>query len=523
MKNKNLLRNIVSLMVAFIMLLSCTPVHADWFHDMIQGGGGGSGGTAGKWNTTWVGEEFIRCSVWFYEGGKDSGKEPIAVGYPTDFRHPKYTSPNYGLPVYFSNGIGNQNTARYYNLDGDRFIPGSDYYNMVMPNVAAGKTKAEYEANAGNATLEFPILFTANGANGGNNGVDALDYFSNYIVHNNILASVQGNKYTNQQEANGCWQGVDDIESGIYHNEKGETKSGQYIILIEPGIYCKMNGSPAALTFRDCIALNRANNLLHEFVDPPKNCANSLMVGEDWLSSLGLTGDAGIDQLTTPIYDADKLDKASKRLGAGVITCSPSVGQIPVINYYYDLTEPGKLVANGLDDRKTVWTPILSEDTASFDKEAKTSERVEVSGNTYVAPLIKSPPKESTKYKLVMGYMSLKDDIDSNLDIKSDWKLQLYDTASIAQITPKCITHTNSKVTVENDVKIWNKSKTLVSSTEKNSELTGISEKLIQQDGDSLKAVYGNSVGKYQAVLNNLKDNNSQYGILEKRNFIFFL
>jgi len=96
--------------------------------------------------------------------------------------------------------------------------------------------------------------------------------------------------------------------------------------------------------------------------------------------------------------------------------------------------------------------------------------------------------------------MALKDNIDGALDIKGDWSLKFYDTLDVAQIPQKCITYTNSKISSEENVKVWNLSKHLVSSTEKNSELTGISGKLVQQDGDSLKALYGNSVGKYQGV-----------------------
>lgn len=433
MTNNKLIKNIISLLVAFIMTFSCIPVYAD--RD-TQTGGGGSGGTAGKWSVTTKtgGEEFIRCSIWFYKGGINVDKNPTPVGYAIDLRSPKYASLRSGTPTMFSDATENNNTARHYNFDGRGYEAGSHYYGAVMENAVPGETKEEYEANKGNATLEFPILFTANGANGGNNGVDAKEYFSNYIVHNNLLASVQGNRFGTPEQANGQWQDIDDMESGIYHEKKGDL-NGQYIILLEPGIYCKMNGSSAALTFRDCIALNVANNFLHQFVDPPQNCANSLMVGEDWMSSLGLTGSAGIDQLTKPIYEQSKLDEASKKLGAGVITCSPSVGQIPVINYYYDLTVPGGLVGTGLEDIKTVWTPILSEDTPSFDKVATTSTKVKVTGNEYKAPLISSPQEGGRQYKLVMGFMSLKDDLDGNLDIKEDWRLQFYDALNLGQIS----------------------------------------------------------------------------------------
>ena len=343
MRDKSLLRSIVSFLLAFLMTFSCMPVYASWYHDMVQGSGGGSGGSAGNWSTTWVGEEFIRCSIWFFEGGIEAGNEPMIIGLPTDVRHPKYTSPNYGLPRYYSEPQKNQNTARYYNVEGGDFQEGSNYYNMVMPNLVPGKTKEEFEANQGNTSLEFPILFTANGVNGGSNGVDALEYFSNYSVKNELLASVQGNKYGSPEGSKGEWQGIENIESGTY-TVGSASKSGQYIILLEPGFFGKMNGNPAGFTFRDCISMHEAGGFFRGCVDPPRNTANSLRVTDSmWETSLGLSpsGGYGGELPGGPgvLTNMDILNAARKDLGAGVITCSPSVGQIPVIHYYYDVSQ----------------------------------------------------------------------------------------------------------------------------------------------------------------------------------------
>jgi len=76
-------------------------------------------------------------------------------------RSPKYASLRSGTPVRFSEAKDNQNTARHYNFDKGDFQPGSHYYGAVMENAVPGETKEEYEANKGNATLEFPIIATA--------------------------------------------------------------------------------------------------------------------------------------------------------------------------------------------------------------------------------------------------------------------------------------------------------------------------------------------------------------------------
>ena len=80
MNTKKILQSIVSLVIAFIMMFNCIPVYANWYHDMVQGSGGGSSGTKGQWSTKWNVEEFIRCSIWFFEGGIESGSNPIPIG-----------------------------------------------------------------------------------------------------------------------------------------------------------------------------------------------------------------------------------------------------------------------------------------------------------------------------------------------------------------------------------------------------------------------------------------------------------
>jgi len=403
-------------------------VYAD--RDTQTGGGGGSGGTGGSWSVTTKtgGEEFIRCSIWFYKGGIDVDKNPTPVGYAIDLRSPKYASLRSGTPVRFSDATENNNTARHYTLGNGRFEPGSHYYGAVMENAVPGETKEEYEANKGNATLEFPIIATAD-RNIEATGIDSDAYFRHFDVYNKLLWYVQANKYGDAANSNGEWQDVENMENGVYQSVSG-TESGQYIILLESGVYCSINGTSAALTLRDMISLHTGpGGLLSQFADPPRNCANALYIVKDWSDSLGLNGESGENQITGHVRDNLELCKA--KLGANIITFEPGEGQIPVINYYYDLTVPGGLVGTGLEDIKTVWTPILSEDTPSFDKAATTSTKVKVTGNEYKAPLISSPKEGGRQYKLVMGFMSLKDDLDGNLDIKEDWRLQFYDAINL--------------------------------------------------------------------------------------------
>lgn len=408
--NKKLIRNIISLLVAFIMIFSCIPissVFADEDRDTQTGGGGGSGGTAGNWDIKVVGEEFIRCSIWFYEGGIKVDKNPIPVGYAIDLRSPKYASLNYGSPSIFSDAKNNRNTARHYNFDDGSFTPGSQYYGAVMEPAVPGETKEEYEANKGNATLEFPIISTSD-RNIEATGVDSDAYFRHFDVYNKLLWYVQANKYGDAANSNGEWQDVENMENGVYQSEDG-TLSGQYIILLESGIYCKAKGTSAAFTLRDMINLHASNNMLSQFVDPPKNCANALYIVQNWSDSLGLNGESGENSISSRVQD--NLQLCKDKLGVNIITFEPGAGQLPVINYYYDFSSgiPG---GSGLDDIKSPKTPVISENTAGFDEYCFYSTKSNVAGNEYKAPLVSKPYDGAKDFVLVMGYMGLTDDTD---------------------------------------------------------------------------------------------------------------
>lgn len=182
---------------------------------------------------------------------------------------------------------------------------------------------------------------------------------------------MQGNLYHNPEGSGGKWLGIEDLEAGVCKDEDGSILSGQYIILLEPGFFGKMNGNPVGFTFRDCISMHEAGGFFRGCVDPPRNTANSLRVTDSmWETSLGLSpsGGYGGELPGGPgvLTNMDILNAARKDLGAGVITCSPSVGQIPVIHYYYDLSggiDGGSVEEGGasLENITTVYTPILSE------------------------------------------------------------------------------------------------------------------------------------------------------------------
>lgn len=236
--------------------------------DINQGGGGSSGGA---WSGTikWSDEEFIRASIWFAEqndkGEVDwsNSKYIQQIGVTMDLRHPMFYSPRYGTPTKYSNYDRDNggNTARgYKNKKTWEWGNNWGVRQMTVSPKAPGKTKEEAAANA--ATMEFPILFTQH-----KNGVDAKEYFMSYSVYNELLYACQsraGGMTVNSPQ----WQGVDEMEAGIYRDSEGKYHYGQYMILLEPGLFCSMNGQSGAFTLRDMMVMHDSgSNILRQLVD----------------------------------------------------------------------------------------------------------------------------------------------------------------------------------------------------------------------------------------------------------------
>lgn len=527
MKQNKFFSKLLSLLMVFVMLISVAPTQLALAEtgDVNQGGGGGNSGGAWGGTIKWSDEEFIRTSIWFAEGDGEgnvnwsNNKNVWQVGVTMDLRHPMFYSPRYGTPTAYSDydrGDDGGNTARGYTAN-KIYVPGNNWgkRQMDMKPLPPGKTAEEAAANA--ATMEFPILFTQH-----KNGVDAKEYFMSYSVYNQLLYACQSRKYGDASKTSE-WQGVDDMKNGIYTDDEGKKHYGQYMILLEPGLFCSMGGQSAALTLRDMMVLHDGgSNILRQLVDPSRNLANSLYTKLNW-AMFGLK--SGVTHITARVREV--MPDCWNSMGVGVVQFDiAKPQQLPVINYFYDLTASEiensdvkcEQTLNGrpidsydeedlewydeddFENHYTITTPVLAQNTSLYNRRANNSTREEVTGNEYKAPL-NITLKDGKTYQLIMGYMLNKNDVAGNLDKKEDGALWFYNLANKAEITNQCRAFTRGAMSENNDSKIWNKSKTMVSSVAQNAATTGItSGKLIQKSEGTLKALYGNSKLTYQAV-----------------------
>lgn len=527
MKQNKFFSKLLSLLMVFVMLISVAPTQLALaaIGDINQGGTGGN--TGGAWSGTikWSDEEFIRASIWFAEQN-DKGEVDWSnndyvqqIGVTMDLRHPMFYSPRYGTPTEYTNYDRKDggNTARGYTAN-KKLEPGNNWGVRQMPvsPKAPGKTKEEAAANA--ATMEFPILFTQH-----KNGVDAKEYFMSYSVYNELLYACQsraGGMTVNSPQ----WQGVDEMEAGIYRDKFGVYHYGQYMILLEPGLFCSINGKSGAFTLRDMMVMHdNGSSILRQLVDPSRNLANSLYTKLNW-AMFGLVNN-GVTRITARVREVKEI--CWQNMGVGVVQFDVAKQQqLPVINYFYDLTASEiensdvkcEQTLNGrpidsydsedlewydeddFENHYTITTPVLAQDTSLYNRRANNSTKELAAGNEYKAPL-NITLKDGKTYQLIMGYMLNKNDVAGNLDKKDDGALWFYNLANKAEITNQCRAFTRGAMSENNDSKIWNKSKTMVSSVAQNAATTGItSGKLIQKSEGTLKALYGNSKLTYQAV-----------------------
>lgn len=533
MKQNKFFSKLLSLLMVFVMLISVAPTQlalAAGGNDVNQGNTGDGGGA---WSGTikWNEEEFIRTSIWFAEQndeGKVDWNNPEYVqqiGVTMDLRHPRYLNPRYGTPTVYSNYDSDNggNTSRGYKMQLEEkqkhtYISGNNWgkRQMTVSAKAPGKTKEEAAKNQ--ATMQFPILHTDH-----KNGVDAREYFTSYSVYNELLFACQS-RDPDLTQTSPAWQGVDEMEAGIYRDSEGKYHYGQYMILLEPGLFCSMNGQSAALTLRDMMIMYKnGSNILTQLLDPSRNVANALYVKESW----GMFNLKGGSPLGEHVYVRENQERCWDSLGASIVWFDPAKQQqLPVINYFYDLSASEiensdvkcEQTLNGrpidsydeedlewydeddFENHYTITTPVLAQNTSLYSRRANNSTKELAAGNEYKAPL-NITLKDGKTYQLIMGYMLNKNDVAGNLDKKDDGALWFYNLANKAEITNQCRAFTRGAMSENNDSKIWNKSKTMVSSVAQNAATTGItSGKLIQKSEGTLKALYGNSKLTYQAV-----------------------
>lgn len=498
--HRKLLTRFTSFLLAFTMLFTFASASTD----INQGGGGGTIGVGGQ--TYWNGDSFIRVTLLFAENA-DWEKGPVVqVGRSVDMCstacNPSGTierTSDFSAKWKANNGFDiTANTATAYN-SGAPLQFGSYQY----------KVQSEYlpiTNNTHSKGTPFPILFGDKA-----NGVNAESYFSDDGVLNQMLYAVQNaSKFAG--EDGGPSQGkVSNIKNGIYIDENGNETYGQFIFLLEPGIYVTLNGTDIATTVREGLKLGEqgADALKAIIKTPYKNAANGLYIKKSW-PMLKLDGTSGPNSISS-FWDSSASLIRSK-FGAGIVEFTAiKKNPLPVVNYYYNLTE-ADLDRAGLalaSDGETIIvkgdeteTPLTGEEMEQyygevFNRKADNAKSFNSESLTeYTAPATEG------EYQLAEGYMTAKEEIGGYLKVEDD-SLQFFDAEmGWPGVTNKLKAFLQDFEFTDDDIKNWYESRELQLTTEKNAKYSKLAdEKHIQQTKTGgLIAKYGEGADKLQAV-----------------------
>lgn len=441
---RKLQSRVVSFLLALVMMFSSIPqVYAAT--DINSGNAGGSGGATSS-GTKWDGTSFIRVTMLFAKNGNWKDGEVYQIGRTLDMCNPN-SGPSQAVK-FVSNFNNTYKTSFGYEITGNTATAYNDGADLIMNDYGYTAWQDYYLVGELNKT-QFPILVGDRA-----NGVDPKSYFEMDDAISEVLHEVQASMgLTNTIE-------VKDVKNGVYKDADGYETYGQYIILLETGIYLTLNGVYTATTTREALLLKEkgVNALSQNIASPYKDSANKLYILKPWYM-LRLDGSYGGNSVSS-FWGADK-GLLRDKFGVGIVEFkSVEKAAIPVVNYYYDINE-GDLASIGLsvDEEKKVVVDsegnaittydLLNEYGEIFARKADDAKRVENASNVYTAP------SEDSGYKLLAGYMTNKEVIAGNLDIKAETGLNFFDISGKAVITEQLKNHTGIADLSEDKVKEW--------------------------------------------------------------------
>lgn len=495
---RKLQSRVVSFLLALVILFSSIPqVYAST--DINSGDGTGIGGSQSS-GTNWnSGRSFIRVTMLFAENGNWKDGNVTQIGRTIDMCNPDAGPSQAVTYVSDFNSVTDKpgfqitaNTATAYNA-------GVDFY---MGNYGYSAWKDYYPVGEINGT-QFPVIVGDK-----DNGVDPKSYFEMDDAVSEVIYSTQA--------AMGITQGnisVDDVKNGVYKDSRGNSRYGQYIILLESGIYVLLNGQYAATTTREALLLKeRGSNISSYIASPYMNIANGLYILKPWYM-LRLDGSWGGNSVSS-FWGADK-GLLRDKFGVGIVEFkSVEKDPIPVVNYYYDLDEEdftsvglkieyetdektGEKTAKVVDSEGNQITTydLMYEYSEVFARKADNAKKISNTNMEYTAKA------DDGGYQLVSGYMTNKEVVAGNLDIKNN-SLGFYDINGAANITEQLKNHTGIADLSEDKVKEWHTSQNFATTVLSNQAVSGLSKlRHIEQDTDGgLTASFGNGIDSLQAV-----------------------
>ena len=501
---RKLQSRVTSFLLALTILLTSIPSVSAYTDASTSGTHGG--GSATSKGTNFDGDSFIRVTLLFAENGDWKNSAGIKqIGSTIDLYNPKAgpqravtSTSNFSSKTDKPGFTINANTATAYNSGESVKFGNYGYEHMEQYWGVSPK-----EMDNGQ-TLEFPILIGAKA-----NGVNPKTFFSAKSVINQMLYVTQ---YAGGTYGTDTYLGnPSDIMDGIYRTKDGKTvKYGQFMFLLESGIYLNINGQYSATTTREAAQLDSRLSyvLSNNIAWPYRDSANNLYINDSW-PMLKLDGTSGANSISS-FWQTDR-SLTNRKFGVGIVTFkSISKPALPVVNYYYDLTEDD-LDRAGLalaSDGKTVIvkgdeteTPVSSEDMAQYYSEVFNRKADNAKSDNPKSLTEHEAPATEGEYQLAEGYMTAKEVIGGYLKVDGG-SLQFFDEAyNLPGVTNRLKAFLQDFVFTDDDIKNWCESRKLALTTEQNAQYSKLTEKHIQKtENGGLIAKYGEGVDKLQAV-----------------------
>ena len=441
----------------------------------------------------WSSPDMVKLGTfdWVYDG-KGVGGSPV---WQSDFSDALY---------YAQNGNNNMMTQwSSYGTNPPKVWLGSDWF----------QTDDAYFSGTDGGYMKFPQPV---GNDTKYSTTDVKTFFTQFTVLNHMLWIFKAS----QGIADGSgglgslqvWQ----LQAGIYTDKWGTTRNGTYLLTVEPGVYMPIGGTFTAMTLRDALNWSNYDTIVSKAPSMLELLAQSVVLepGMDY-PQLGLSYRTPASNInSTYLRNESNQDNMRKSYGIGAFMWWSDIEPIPVVNYYYDLDE-GDFTSVGLKieyetDEKTgektakvvdsegnqiTTYDLMYEYGEIFARKADNAKKISNTNTEYTAKA------DDGGYQLVSGYMTNKEVVAGNLDIKNN-SLGFYDISGKANITEKLKNHTGIADLSEEKVKEWHTSQNFATTVLSNQKVSGLSKlRHIEQDTDGgLTASFGNGIDSLQAV-----------------------
>ena len=441
----------------------------------------------------WSSPDMVKLGTfdWVYDG-KGVGGSPV---WQSDFSDALY---------YAQNGNNNMMTQwSSYGTNPPKVWLGSDWF----------QTDDAYFSGTDGGYMKFPQPV---GNDTKYSTTDVKTFFTQFTVLNHMLWIFKAS----QGIADGSgglgslqvWQ----LQAGIYTDKWGTTRNGTYLLTVEPGVYMPIGGTFTAMTLRDALNWSNYDTIVSKAPSMLELLAQSVVLepGMDY-PQLGLSYRTPASNInSTYLRNESNQDNMRKSYGIGAFMWWSDIEPIPVVNYYYDLDE-GDFTSVGLKieyetDEKTgektakvvdsegnqiTTYDLMYEYGEIFARKADNAKKISNTNTEYTAKA------DDGGYQLVSGYMTNKEVVAGNLDIKNN-SLGFYDINGAANITEQLKNHTGIADLSEEKVKEWHTSQNFATTVLSNQAVSGLSKlRHIEQDTDGgLTASFGNGIDSLQAV-----------------------